>query len=270
MEVNNNSVIQNEEKAVCYVRLSQDDSTNPSLSPMNQEKICKEYANSKGDKIAVVYRDINKSGTNLERSGFQTMMEDARKGLFKRIYVKMWDRLSRDLIDMELTIKKLAQLGIIIVSSDGHNDPKERQVRALLSQWQIDDMREKTEMTHKLRLQEKIPLNPPPFGYHMSKKYKMFMPDGEKAEKVKEIFEMRLASATIKEIADEYSMNTTTVYNILKNRTYLGENLYRGNWSKGKHQPLITEEVFLKCQKQNSRAGTWCNNSNNKSKEIVN
>lgn len=268
MEVNNNSESPNQEKAVCYIRLSQDDSTNPSLSPMNQEKICKDYAKSKGDKISIVYRDINKSGTNLERSGFQKMMEDAKQGLFKRIYVKMWDRLSRDLVDMELTIKKLAQLGIIIVSSDGHNDPKERQVRALLSQWQIDDMREKTEMTHKLRIQEQIPLNPPPFGYSMSKKYKQFMPDGDKAERVKEIFQMRLANCTIKEIADEFSMNTTTVYNLLKNRTYLGENLYRGNWYKGKHQPLITEETFQKCQKQNSRAG-WKNN-HNLNKEILN
>ena len=81
---------------------------------------------------------------------------------------------------------------------------------------------------------------------------------------------MRLSNSTIKEIADEFSMNVTTVYNILKNRTYLGENIYRGVWSKGKHQPLITEELFLQCQKPNSRAGTWHNNSNNKNKEIIN
>lgn len=267
--IEENNKTENNERAVCYVRLSQDDSKNPSLSPANQVKICKEYAESKGDTIAVVYSDVNKSGSNLQRSGFQNMMNDAKKGLFKRIYLKTWDRLSRDLVDMEHTIKNLAKSGIVVISSDGHNDPKERQVRALVAQWTLDDLREKSENLHKLKIKEQVPLNPPPFGYKMSKKYKHYIVEGEKAETVKEIFERKSYGESINSIAQDLRMNVTTVYNILKNKTYLGYNVYRGEIIKGKHQAIISEELFNKCQKKDSRAVTWVLKEN-KPKKFLN
>lgn len=169
---------------------------------------------------------------------------------------------------MEKTIKGLAKLGIIVLSSDGHNDPKERQVRALVSQWTLDDLREKSEMHHKLKIKEQVPLNPPPLGYVMSKKLKQFVIDPENAETVKEIFERKSYGESINSIAEDLKMNVTTVYNILKNKTYLGYNIYRGDLIKGKHPPLISEELFNKCQNPNSKAGTW-KLKRNKAKEVL-
>ncbi len=87
----------------------------------------------------------------------------------------------------------------------------------------------------------------------------MFIPDGDKAVSVKEIFEQRDGGSTITEIANDFQMNLTTVYNILQNKTYLGFNCYRGEWSKGKHEPLIDQGTFDRCQKERAKWRTWKN-----------
>ena len=76
---------------------------------------------------------------------------------------------------------------------------------------------------------------------------------------VKEIFEQRDGGSTITEIANDFQMNLTTIYNILQNKTYLGFNCYKGEWSKGKHEPLIDQETFDRIQKERKEHRTWKN-----------
>lgn len=247
-------------KAVCYVRLSADDSKNPSLSPINQEKICKQYAEQNKDKISVIYRDVNRSGANMERPAFQRMLYEAKKKQLDRIYIKDWSRLTRDISDLrEIKKKLIKELGIEIFSADGVSDDKAVDINTLSSDWFVQECRKKQEQHHKLKLEEGVPLNRPPLGYKMSKRYKMYMPDPEKANTVKEIFQMKSKGLTIKEIVSEMRMNFTTVYNIIQNRTYLGFNCYKGQWYKGKHEPLIDEETFNKCQNPIGKYRRWKN-----------
>jgi len=240
---------ESQEKAVCYVRLSQDDPKNPSLSPINQEKICKNYAKEKGDEITLVYKDINRTGGNLNRNGIKQLIGDAKNDLFKRVYVKNWDRLSRDIIDMETTIRGLNNLGILVISCAGDNDPKARQVMTMAAQWELERMRDKTKQLHALKRIEGIPTNSPPLGYKMSKTDKRYVIDEEKALIVKRIFEMRKEGDSITTIAKELKMNAPTIYRMLQNRTYLGYNKYKEEWIKGRHFSIISEELFNQVNK---------------------
>ena len=247
-------------RAVIYVRLSADDSNNPSLSPLNQEKICKEYANKLGDSIFAVFKDINRSGANLERPGFLKLIKDAKQGMISKVYIKDWSRLTRDISDLRMIRKLLEKdLDVRIISSDGIADDKAIDVSTLSSDWFVQESRKKQEQVHDLKIREQIPCSRPPFGYKMSKKYKMFIPDGDRAISVKQIFEQRDGGSTITEIAMDFQMNPTTIYNILQNKTYLGFNCYKGEWSKGKHEPLIDQETFDRIQKQKENARTWKN-----------
>ena len=252
----------NNRRAVVYVRLSADDSTNPSFSPMNQEKLCKEYANRLGDPISAVYKDINRSGANIERPGFLRLINDAKKGMISKVFIKDWSRLTRNISDLRMIRKLLEKdLGVEIVSTDGLTDDKSVDISTLSSDWVVQESRKKQEQIHDLKKQDQIPCSRPPFGYKMSKKYKMFIPDGDKAVSIKEIFEQRDGGSTITEIAMDFKMNITTIYNILQNKTYLGFNCYKGEWSKGRHEPLIDEETFKRCQKEKTKERTWKNNT---------
>ena len=161
--------------------------------------------------------------------------------------------------------KKLErEYGVQIISADGVVDDKAIDVSTLSSDWYVQESRKKQEQIHELKIKEQIPCSRPPFGYKMSKRYKMFIPDGDKAIRVREIFRMKSEGSPITEIAREFDMNTTTVYNILQNKTYLGFNCYKGEWFKGRHELLINEDLFNKCQDPDSRKGTWTNNWRNK------
>lgn len=260
--------MENKERAVCYIRLSQDDSKNPSLSPMNQEKICREYAESKTDKINEVYKDI-KSGSNLNRRDFQRMMKDARAGMFKRIYAKKVDRISRDIADMENTIKELTSLGIILISCDGNNDPRQRQMFTMLAQWQIEEMRDKTEMQHSRLIKNNESVTRPALGYVLPIETQKFLPNGKrnpkfnpeakkvfvidekKAEIIRGIFQTRAEGKSINKIAEKFRKPIRGIYLTLQNQIYIGVNCYKEKHYPGLHKPIISNELFDKVQKIN-------------------
>jgi site-specific DNA recombinase len=232
-----------ENKSIAYIRLSKDDGSNPSLSPEHQKAICENHAKKKGDYISKVYQDINRTGSNALREGLEQLMEDAKKRLFSKLYIKDWSRLARNIIIQETIINELSDLGIEIISCDGIEDKKARQVTGLTNEWFIDECRKKQQQVHKLKLAEQIPCSRPPYGYRMSKKLKRFIIKEEEAEDVRKIFKLRKEGLSISNIAKEMKMYPSKVFGILKNRTYLGEIKYAGEWMKGRHEKITNLEI---------------------------
>lgn len=233
-----------ENRSVAYIRLSKDDSANPSLSPQNQLSIIKDHATKLSEEISQVYEDINRTGSNTLREELNKLLEDAKQNKFKKLFIKDWSRLARNIIIQETIINELSDLGIEIISCDGIIDKKARQVTGLTNEWFIDQCREKQQQVHKLKLSQQIPCSRPPHGYRMSKKLKKFVIHDEEAEDVRKIYDLRRQGISINKIAKEMGMNVSKVFGILNNKTYLGYNLYRGELIQGKHPPIISEELF--------------------------
>ena len=61
---------------------------------------------------------------------------------------------------------------------------------------------------------------------------------------VRRIFELRAQGMSHSEISDRTAVNHSTVLGILKSRIYLGEILHGGEWLAGRHEPIITLELF--------------------------
>ena len=68
----------------------------------------------------------------------------------------------------------------------------------------------------------------------------------EEAIKVREIFEMWASGVHYKEISEKFNIPVSTLYEIIKNPTYIGKVRYRGNLYKGNHKGIIPEELFQK------------------------
>ena len=254
---------------VGYVRLSEEDSSKKDESPINQKKIISEVAKRNEHNLIRFYEDINKTGSNIFRQGLKDLMVDAELGKFFKVYIKDWSRLSRSIIDQETIFKELSKMNIRIISCDGVEDKKARQVVGLSNEWLIDDVRKKTRDTHDLKIKENISLNRPPFGYYIKKElvdgkifipFKKFLINEKEAEIVREIFKLKLAGISEVKIAKKFKISQPKVNRILKNITYMGYNEYirkkdiDGNLLKhpeviiykGLHEPIILDKKLFK------------------------
>lgn len=89
-----------------------------------------------------------------------------------------------------------------------------------------------------------------PYGYKYSKETNMLEVIPEEAVKVQKAFEMyNTMEYSPRLIAEALGFSSDVlVFNILKNRTYIGEITFQGKQYKGLHQRIIEDDVFFKAQ----------------------
>ncbi|GAI50410.1 unnamed protein product, partial [marine sediment metagenome] len=68
----------------------------------------------KRDKVKIIkeYIDDGWSGSTLARPGLDQLRDDAKKGLWKTIYINSSDRLGRDHIDQGIVLREFKKEGI--------------------------------------------------------------------------------------------------------------------------------------------------------------
>ena len=101
-------------KAVSYSRFSSHNQRTESIDAQ-QRAIYKYIAENQYTPVGD-YVDEALTGTNTQRPGFQSMLDDAQKGLFDVVIVHKMDRLSRDVYDALDVQRKLALYGVRIES----------------------------------------------------------------------------------------------------------------------------------------------------------
>ena len=86
-------------KTGIYARISRADGDNASESIANQLKICDSFIRRNDDLVRVrTYVDDGRSGYNINRPGFQKMLEDIHDGVINCVVVKDVSRIGRDYI----------------------------------------------------------------------------------------------------------------------------------------------------------------------------
>ena len=138
-------------RAVIYARFSTELQSAASIE--DQARLCRERANAFGLTVVAVHSDCAVSGATPvdRRLGASTCVADALAGRFDVLLVESLDRLSRNLVEQEMTIRRLEHRGIRIIGvSDGYDTSSGagrkllRGVRGLISETYLDDLRAKT------------------------------------------------------------------------------------------------------------------------------
>jgi hypothetical protein len=88
-----------------YIRVSDEEQVN-GYSLDAQQRIIREWVQNKGGTVVKVYADEGESAVTADRTMFQQMRIDARKGKFDAIIVHKFDRFARNRYDA-LAIKSL-------------------------------------------------------------------------------------------------------------------------------------------------------------------
>lgn len=183
-----------------YCRLSQDDgNVGDSDSIINQKKILAEYAERNGYTPYHFYIDDGFSGTNFERPQFKQMIEDAQKGIVKRIICKDLSRFGRDYIKVGLYTEFIfpdKNIHFIAVNdgvdSNVQKDNDLAPFKNLFNEWYARDTSKKIKAVKKAKgLAGEHMSCVAPYGYRKNPDNpKEWLIDEESAEVVREIFRL--------------------------------------------------------------------------------
>jgi len=205
------------------------------------------------------------------RPVFQQLINDIRLGLFKGILSWHPDRLSRNAGDLGQLVDLMDQgklQEIKTYSQSFHNQPNDKFLLMILcSQAKLENDNRAINVKRGMRMKCEMGWRPgvAPLGY-MNRTFagvRDIIIDPERAPIIKEAFDraayMYHSGRMVKEWMDKVGfttrqgkkITTSMAYLMLKNPFYCGYFEYpKGKYYKGKHEPIITKEVFDDTQKE--------------------
>lgn len=251
-----------DKKAALYIRVSTDAQREEGYSIEAQTELLTAYCVSREIKERALYIDGGFSGANIQRPEMKRLIDDINKGEIDCVIVYKLDRLSRSQKDTLYLIEDvLNPHGVGFVSLKENMDTSTPMGRAMLgimsafAQLERETIKERTDMGKRERVKSglwpgggKIP-----FGYDYDKENGILTPN-EDAETVKRIYSLYLQGFSTLKIARLTGLRYERLaLQILKRKTYTGVIVYNGAEYKGKHIPIVSDDVFAAVQNELER-----------------
>ena len=263
-------------KYCLYARKSTESDERQALSIESQVKEMLQIAEKENLEITEIRREAKSAKDSGNRPVFKELLEDIRLDKFNAILTWAPDRLSRNAGDLGSLVdlmdeKKL--LGIRTYGQSFSNSPNEKFLLMILcSQAKLENDNRSINVKRGLRTRCEMGLWPtcPPTGYLKEKrvdhKGKCYI-DPERGHIIKQMFE-RVAydkwsgrklynwlrfDLNFRTALGKKHLSLGNVYRLLENTFYYGPFEYprgSGNWYQGKHDPIISKELFEAVQQQ--------------------
>lgn len=265
-------------KYLLYARKSTESEERQVLSIESQIKEMLRIAERDNLEIVELRRESHSAKNSGERPVFNSLIDDIRAGKFNGILTWAPDRLSRNAGDLGSLVDLMDQKLLLDIRTYGQrfsNSPNEKFLLMILcSQAKLENDNRGVNVKRGLRTRAELGLRPgvAPTGYLneklMDRKCHAII-DPERAPVVKKMFEKvayegwsgRKLYHWLRFELNFYSKGNkplalSNIYKILVNPFYYGVFEYprnSGNWYTGKHEPLITKDLFEKVQDQLKR-----------------
>lgn len=249
------SVDDNEITAV-YLRVSTDSQAQEGYGLDVQYNAIKRYVEAYEIKNVFVFVDDGYTGMNEIRPAFSKMCELMGEGKVKLVITYSLDRIGRtQMIILKFLKEQCEKAKCDFYAVKDNVDSRSRQTYGILisilsifAEFDHDAIISKLTSGRVQRAKDGFWKGGglPPYGYKYSKKEGELVVFPEEAVKVGKVFEIYTTTGySPKKIADILGLSSDkAVFNILRNRIYLGEVYYRGESYRGRHQPIISEETF--------------------------
>lgn len=261
---------------VLYARKSTESEERQVLSIDSQIKEMLELAERENLEIVEVRRESHSAKESGQRPVYKEILEDVRRGRFNGILTWAPDRLSRNAGDLGSIVDLMDQQLLMEIRTYGQqfkNSPNEKFLLMILcSQAKLENDNKSVNVKRGLRTRVEMGLwpAPAPTGYlkekRMDRKCETLI-DPERAPIIKKMFEkVAYEHWSGRKIYNwlRFDLNFRTaygkkhlslgnIYKILGNHFYYGIFEYprkSGNWYTGKHEPLITKELYDQVQVQ--------------------
>lgn len=265
-------------KYVLYARKSTESEERQVLSIDSQIKEMIQLAEREGLEVAEIRRESHSAKATGERSVFNEIVIDIRKGLFNGILTWAPDRIARNAGDLGAIVDLMDQKLLLEIRTFGQhftNNPNEKFLLMILgSQAKLENDNRGVNVKRGMRTRCEMGLWPnyAPLGYvnpKMMDKKCQLVQDPQRAPVIRMMFEKvgnekwsgRKVFNWLKHDLNFHTrgnknLTLSGIYRTLTQPFYYGMFEYprdSGTWYQGKHKPIITEELFQKVQEQLKR-----------------
>jgi DNA invertase Pin-like site-specific DNA recombinase len=254
-----------------YIRISRVGGRENLISPEEQERDARAFAERRGLKIGEVFEDIDQSGGTLDRPALQTVLERILSGKSAGVVVAYLSRLSRETSQGLALIEQIREAGgdVYAPNLSDHTTADGRMLNTI--QLAIDaGMRERAKeqiaRSREAAIERGIPVsNRAPVGYLRDPKTRRYVVDEDIAPVVRQAFERRAAGAGPSEIGElleghgvqtsqgSSSWSRQAVKALLKSRVYLGEIRSGPYVNPSAHEPIVDLATWTAAQRTDSR-----------------
>ncbi|OGI27077.1 MAG: hypothetical protein A2359_02210 [Candidatus Moranbacteria bacterium RIFOXYB1_FULL_43_19] len=281
-KIDNQQQVQIEEppkvKYCLYARKSTESEERQVLSIDSQVKEMLQIAERDGLEIVEIRRESHSAKDSAQRPVFNELIEDIKKERFNGILTWAPDRLSRNAGDLGSLVDLMDQKLLIEIRTFGQqfkNSPNEKFLLMILgSQAKLENDNRGINVKRGLRTRCEMGLWPTiaPTGYlneRTSERSCRVIIDPQRGSVIKKMFEkMAYEKWSGRKIyhwlkfelnfksKGNKNLSLGNIYRLLQMSFYYGPFEFprnSGNWYQGKHEPLITKELFDLVQEQLKR-----------------
>lgn len=236
-----------------YIRVSTEAQAAEGYSIDAQTERLIAYCTAMGWSHYETYVDGGFSGSNLQRPQIQKLIKDAESGKVKSVIVFKLDRLSRSQKDTLYLIEDVFmpnQVDFISLNeSIDTSTPYGRAMIGILSAFaQLE--RENIFLRTRMGMLERVKQGywpgggGVPFGYNYDRNLGILIPN-EDAQTVRKIYQLYIKGYSAQKLADMFNLKSDkTVTDMLTRRSNLGYVSYNGVDYPGRHEAIVSEELF--------------------------
>ncbi len=261
-----------------YARKSTESEERQILSIDSQVKEMLQIAERDNLEIVEMKRESHTAKATGQRPIFNEMIADIKDGKFNGILTWAPDRLSRNAGDLGSLVDLMDQHQLLEIRTYGQrfsNSPNEKFLLMILcSQAKLENDNRGVNIKRGQRARCEMGLWPttPPTGYlteRLAERKCHVIIDPERAPVIKKVFEKvaydhwsgRKLFHWLKfelnfRTKSNHHLSLGNIYELLQNTFYYGVFEYprkSGNWYNGKHEPLISKDLFDRVQEQLKR-----------------
>jgi site-specific DNA recombinase len=257
-------------KSVVYARVSSKEQKKEGFSIPAQLKLLRDYAAAQGLAVAQEYVDVE-TAKQTGRASFGEMIARLRADPAIRVLlVEKTDRLYRNLKDWvtvdELDLEiHLVKEGVVLSRESRSSEKFMHGIKVLMAKNYIDNLSEETRKGMLEKAEQGIWPSCAPLGYRNvvgPSGKKIIEPDPELAPMIERLFQWYATSTlSLREVARKARADgmafrksgnpvpVSTVHAVLRTRLYMGEFEWNGRVYEGKHQALVSRELWERVQR---------------------
>ncbi len=262
-------------KVGAYVRISVlNNNTDDENTIENQKNIILNYINNNNDfKLVNIYEDNNKTGTNFDRVGFESLLEDIRNKKINCIIVKDLSRFGRDYKECSNYIENILPfLNVRFIAINDNfdsadiknNDILLVQLKNIVNEIYSKDISKKVlSALNSKRKKGQYLCNMPTYGYLKDRENKgKIIIDDDASQVVKKIFDWRLQYKSYNEILFELeSLNIDAPYKHFYNLGLFKTEKYANiKWNKESINRILNNDFYIGRLTQGKTSQTVNNN----------
>jgi site-specific DNA recombinase len=268
-------------KAVVYARVSSKEQEETGYSLDAQEELLKSYADKPQHQFDVIkkFRISESASGKTQRATFAEMMRYMDKNKINVLICEKVDRLTRNfkdaiVIDEWLDKDETRQVHLVKDSLILHKNSKSQEklnwgIRILFAKNYTDNLSEEVKKGQKQKTKEGWLPTKPPLGYKTvgEKGRKLHLIDDKVAPYIKEMFTLYATNnySTLALSEKMYKSGfrsrnggkvvKSQIHRLLCDPFYYGKFVWKDEVYQGKHEPIITKDLFEEVHSKLSRGG---------------